>query len=105
DLPPGLKGLHPVFHVQLLERHAPDPFPGQRSSRPLPVEVEDEYHYEVDEILDSWVVRGQLQYLVRWKGYGPEDNTWEPRKNLDRAPNELRDFHRRNPAKPRNPRD
>ncbi|KNZ75366.1 hypothetical protein J132_03497, partial [Termitomyces sp. J132] len=53
-------------------------FPGQRPSRPPPVKVEDKYHYEVDEILDSWVVRGRLQYLVRWKGYGPEDNTWEP---------------------------
>ncbi|KNZ78045.1 Testis-specific chromodomain protein Y 2, partial [Termitomyces sp. J132] len=60
---------------------------------PPPVKVEDEYHYEVDEILDSRIVRSQLQYLVRWKGYRPEDDTWEPQKNLNRAPNELRDFH------------
>ncbi|KAG5732692.1 hypothetical protein E4T56_gene16816 [Termitomyces sp. T112] len=64
DLPLGLKGLHPVFHVRLLEKHAPDPFPGQCPSRPPPVEVEDEYHYEVDEILDSQIVHGRLQYLV-----------------------------------------
>ncbi|KAG5716111.1 hypothetical protein E4T56_gene10872 [Termitomyces sp. T112] len=94
DLPPGLKGLHPVFHVRLLEKHAPVPFPSQHPSRLSPIEVEDKYHYEVDEILNSWIVCSQLQYLVRWKGYGPEDNTWEPQKNLDRAPNELRDFHR-----------
>ncbi|KAG5716920.1 hypothetical protein E4T56_gene8539 [Termitomyces sp. T112] len=75
NLPPGLKGFHPVFHVRLLERHALDPFPGQRPSQPPPVKVEDEYHYEVNEILDSRIVRGRLQYLVRWKGYGPEDDT------------------------------
>ncbi|KNZ76575.1 Chromobox like protein, partial [Termitomyces sp. J132] len=80
-------------------------FPGQRLSRLPPVKVEDEYHYEVDKILDSRVVRSRLQYLVRWKGYGPEDNMWEPQKNLNRAPNKLRDFHQRNPAKPWNPRD
>ncbi|KAG5715266.1 hypothetical protein E4T56_gene2989 [Termitomyces sp. T112] len=78
DLPLGLKGLHPVFHVRLLERHAPDPFPGQRPSQPPPVEVKDEYHYEVDEILDSRIVHSRLQYLVCWKGYGPEDDTWKP---------------------------
>ncbi|KNZ80324.1 Testis-specific chromodomain protein Y 2, partial [Termitomyces sp. J132] len=80
-------------------------FPGQRPSRPPPVKVKDKYHYEVDEILDSRVVRGQLQYLVRWKGYGPEDDTWEPQKNLNRAPNKLWDFHRRNAAKPQKSRD
>ncbi|KAG5722479.1 hypothetical protein E4T56_gene2867 [Termitomyces sp. T112] len=58
DLPLGLKGLHPVFHIRLLEKHAPDPFPSQRPSRPPPVEVEVKYHYEVDQILDSHLVRG-----------------------------------------------
>ncbi|KNZ81369.1 Chromobox like protein, partial [Termitomyces sp. J132] len=70
-----------------------------------PIKVEDKYHYKVDEILDSRIVRGRLQYLVHWKGYGPKDDTWEPQKNLNRAPDKLQDFHQRNPAKPRNPQD
>ncbi|KNZ75263.1 Testis-specific chromodomain protein Y 2, partial [Termitomyces sp. J132] len=61
--------------------------------------------YEVDEILDSRIVCSRLQYLVCWKGYGPEDDTWEPQKNLNRAPDKLQDFHRQNPAKPWNSRD
>ncbi|KNZ74069.1 Chromobox like protein, partial [Termitomyces sp. J132] len=68
-------------------------FPGQRPSQPLPVEVKNEYRYKVDQILDSRLVRGQPQYLVCWKGYGPEDDTWEPQKNLNRAPDKLQDFH------------
>ncbi len=36
-------------------------------------------------------------YLVKWKGYGPEDNTWEPKKNLANADALLRAFE----AKPK----
>ena len=40
--------------------------------------------YEVEHILDDTGSRatGNKKYLVRWKGYGPEDDTWEPLDNL-----------------------
>jgi len=47
---------------------------------PLPVVVEGEEEWDVEEILDSGRVRNRLQYLVRWRGYS--DPTWEPEDYL-----------------------
>ena len=45
--------------------------------------AEEEGDYEVSKILSNRKVRGKNEFLVRWKGYGPEDDTWEPEENLE----------------------
>lgn len=41
-------------------------------------------HSEVGKILDKRVVDGSdVQYLVRWKGFSADWDTWEPVRNLD----------------------
>ena len=32
--------------------------------------------YAIDRVLEQRRVRGRLQYLVQWRGYGPEFNSW-----------------------------
>ena len=38
--------------------------------------------WEVDKVLDRRVHRGEVQYLIKWKGYPPSRATWEPIDNL-----------------------
>ena len=43
---------------------------------PPPVVKDRVEEYEVEQILDSWLFRGKLEYLVHWKGYGVEEDEW-----------------------------
>ena len=39
-------------------------------------------YYTIDRILACKGKPGSRQFKVRWEGYGPEHDTWEPRKNI-----------------------
>jgi transposase InsO family protein len=100
DLPSSLK-IHNVFHVSLLEKYHANSIPNRIQEPPLPVIIADQEEFEVDQIVDSRKHRGRVQYLVHWKGYSDQDNTWEPPENLTHSAELLQDFHHKYPDKPR----
>jgi len=58
---------------------------GQKKIPLPPIEVASEKEYEVEKILDRREKRGKPKYLVRWKDYIAEKNTWEGLENLKNA--------------------
>merc|ERR1712141_402560 len=38
---------------------------------------------QVEFIVDKRVLKGKVEYQVKWKGWDHDDNTWEPVGNLD----------------------
>ena len=99
QLPPSLK-VHPVFHVSLLDRYAESDIPS-RIQPPAPlVIVDSQLEFEVEEILDSRLMRNRLFYLVKWKGYPVSDNSWEPSSHLSNSQDLVTAFHFRYPSKP-----
>ena len=53
----------------------------------------------MEKILDSRLFCRKLQYKVKWKGYGIEDISWEPSKDIH-ALALVPDFHRLHPDAP-----
>ena len=49
-------------------------------------------YFEVERVLDSKVVAGEVVYLVRWRGHGEEHDSWEPRDNLSECLELVEDY-------------
>lgn len=81
---------HPVFHVSQLKPVIPGPLQdSQLQQTPLAL-------LEMEGALAYRVRGSHLQYLVNWEGYGPEENSWVPGRDiLNRSL--IDDFHRSRP--------
>jgi len=48
----------------------------------------------VEKILNKRIVQGKEKFLVRWKGYTVEEDTWESRENLGNVKELVEEFER-----------
>jgi hypothetical protein len=80
----------PTILSQLAREIAADADPVMNENkdiRALPELVNDAAEeYEAEEILDKRKIRNKLYYLVKWKGYHNDSNTWEPIEHLVNSP-------------------
>ena len=68
---------------------------GQKKEERKPIEVEGIEKQEVEKILNKRKIRGVEKYLVCWKEFTVEHDSWERRKDIGNAKAVLKDFERR----------
>ncbi|KAJ7975820.1 Retrotransposon protein, putative, Ty3-gypsy subclass [Quillaja saponaria] len=96
DLPPWMK-IHPVIHVSNLKLYHPDPKDPARnqSTRPA-VNLKKPPSRVAEEILAERRViirrRPRLEFLVKWKGLGDEETSWEKAEDLSKFQQKIEDF-------------
>ena len=89
-LPQTYSRIHPVFHVSLLEPYFQREGADNAPPEPLPVEGQDEW--EVEEILDMRIQNKGTFYLVRWKGFSPDHDSWQPETDLTHAQEKVQQY-------------
>ncbi len=85
--------VHPVVNVRRLVKYR-EQIEGQKKIPLPPVKVAGEKEYEVEEILDRQERRGKTKYLVKWKEYTAEENTWKGLENLKNAMEKIEEFEK-----------
>jgi len=100
-LPHGLRQLHPVFNIVKLSTAPDDPIPGRKPcALPPLIVVDGELEWEVEEVLDSHWHQRRFQFLIKWKGFSREHNSWEVASNV-KAPDLVAEYYQKHPATPR----
>jgi len=92
ELPKSIR-IYPVVNISRVQLYKPQ-VEGQKKTPPKPVIIEGEEEFEVEKIINKRTVRGKEKFLVRWKGYTAEENTWESRENLENAKELVEEFER-----------
>jgi len=77
-LPHRMRQLHLMFNIIKLSAAPEDLIPGRKpQAPPPPIVVDRELEWEVEEILDSHWHQRRFQFLIKWKGFSKEHNSWE----------------------------
>jgi hypothetical protein len=80
---PGSMQIYPIFHVSLLKAFNPDDQFQREQAAPMEVvSQEGPDMYDIDHIIKRRMEEGVWLYRVRWKGYPPEEDTWEAAINI-----------------------
>lgn len=96
DRYPGL----PIFNIEHLKKYIPSPEEfGSRTALPeTRISKTDSTYHPIEKIVGHrYAGKGkQIQYLVRWEGYGPQFDEWKSPRDLRNASIYLRRYRQEN---------
>ena len=90
---PSSMRIHPVVNISRIVCYK-EQVKGQKKEEGKPVEVEGVEEWKVEKILNKKKIRGVVKYLIRWKEFMAEGDTWEKRENLKNAEELIKEFER-----------
>ena len=85
--------IHLVVNVSRIQRYIGQ-VEGQRKEQLAPVIIVKEEKWEVGRILNKQQIREKNKYLVQWKGFTAESDTWEGKENLGNAKEVVKEFEK-----------
>ena len=68
---------------------------GQKKEEGKPIEIEGVKEWKIEKILNKRKIRGVDKYLVQWKGFTAEHDTWKRKEDLGNAREALEEFEGR----------
>jgi len=92
ELPSTVK-IHLVVNVSRVQKYVGQ-VEEQKREKPAPVLIEGEEKWKVERILNKQWIRGKDKYLVQWKGFMAELDTWKRIENLENAKEAVKKFEK-----------
>ena len=87
-----------VFHASLLSLYHKNTVHGPNFPKPPPDLIAREEEYEIDQILRHQGTSRNRSFLIRWKGYSAEEDSWIPEANLSHATEALQEYKTLRPS-------
>ena len=92
ELPSTIK-IHLVVNVSRIQRYVGQ-VEGQRKEQLAPVVIKKEKEQEIERILNKQQIQEKNKYLVQWKGFTAESDTWEGRENLENIKEAVKEYEK-----------
>jgi len=93
ELPSTIK-IHPVVNISRIHRYV-EQVEEQKKEQPALVIIRREKEWKVERILNKRRIWGKDKYLVRWKEFTAESDTWEGRENLKNTKEVIEELERK----------
>ena len=90
--------IHPVFHASLLSPYRENEVHGKNFPAPPPDLIDGEEEYEIEKIIRHRGTPMTRSFLIRWKGYSAEEDSWVPEQDLKNAKSALTVYKKLHPS-------
>ena len=90
--------IHPVFHASLLSPYRENEVHDRNFPAPPPDLINGEEEYEIEKIIRHHGTPASCSFLIRWKGYSAEEDSWVPEWDLKHAKSALTSYKKLHPS-------